>query len=100
MASTGIATNATYKWQRFAANGTTLDTDSIGTGSTYTLTDADAGKTLKVVVSFTDNGGNSEGPLTSAATRGDHRGGDLCRAHSDRRGGVPRVGQEGGGWGV
>ena len=65
---TGIATTATYKWQRFAANGTTLDTDSVGTGSTYTLTDADAGKTLKVVVSFTDNGGNSEGPLTSAAT--------------------------------
>ena len=65
---TGIATNATYKWQRFAANGTTLDTDSVGTGSTYTLTDVDAGKTLKVVVSFTDNGGNSEGPLTSAAT--------------------------------
>ena len=65
---TGIATTAIYKWQRFAANGTTLDTDSIGTGSTYTLSDADAGKTLKVVVSFTDNGGNSEGPLTSAAT--------------------------------
>ena len=67
--TTGIASNATYKWQRFAANGTTLDTDSIGTASTYTLTDADAGKTLKVVVSYTDNGGNSEGPLTSAATR-------------------------------
>ena len=66
--TTGIADNATYKWQRFAADGTALDTDSIGTGSTYTLTDADAGKTLKVVVSFTDNGGNSEGPLTSAAT--------------------------------
>ena len=66
--TTGIASNATYKWQRFAANGTTLDTDSIGTDSTYTLTDADAGKTLKVVVSFTDDGGNSEGPLTSAAT--------------------------------
>ena len=66
--TTDIATTATYKWQRFAADGTTLDTDSIGTGSTYTLTDADAGKTLKVVVSFTDNGGNSEGPLTSAAT--------------------------------
>ena len=67
--TTGIASNATYKWQRFAANGTTLDTDSIGTASIYTLTDADAGKTLKVVVSFTDDGGNSEGPLTSAATR-------------------------------
>ena len=67
--TTGIASNATYKWQRFAANGTTLDTDSIGTDATYTLTDADAGKTLKVVVSYTDDGGNSEGPLTSAATR-------------------------------
>ena len=67
--TTGIASNATYKWQRFAANGTTLETDSIGTASTYTLTDADAGKTLKVVVSYTDDGGNSEGPLTSAATR-------------------------------
>ena len=66
--TTGIASNATYKWQRFAANGTTLDTDSIGTDATYTLTDADAGKTLKVVVSYTDDGGNSEGPLTSAAT--------------------------------
>ena len=66
--TTGIADNATYKWQRFAADGTTLDTDSIGTGSTYTLTDADATKTLKVVVSFTDDGGTSEGPLTSAAT--------------------------------
>ena len=65
---TNIATNATYKWQRFAANGTTLETDSIGTDATYTLTDTDATKTLKVVVSFTDDANNSEAPLTSAAT--------------------------------
>ena len=65
--TTGIADNATYKWQRFNAAGTTLDTDSIGTVSTYTLTDADANKRLKVVVSFIDDAGNSEGPLTSAA---------------------------------
>ena len=64
----GIATTATYKWQRFAADGTTLETDSIGTDSTYTLTDADAGKTLKVVVSFRDDDNFAEGPLTSAAT--------------------------------
>ena len=64
----GIATNATYKWQRFNAAGTTLDTDSIGTDATYTLTDTDATKTLKVVVNFTDDASNSEGPLTSAAT--------------------------------
>ena len=63
-----IATNATYKWQRFDSTGVTLDTDSIGTGSTYTLTDTDAGKTLKMVVNFTDDANNSEGPLTSAAT--------------------------------
>ena len=65
---TNIATNSTYKWQRFDSTGVTLDTDSIGTGSTYTLTDTDAGKTLKVVVNFTDDANNSEGPLTSAAT--------------------------------
>ena len=65
---TSIATNATYKWQRFNSTGVNLDTDNIGTGSTYTLTDTDAGKTLKVVVNFTDDASNSEGPLTSAAT--------------------------------
>ena len=63
-----IATNATYKWQRFNAAGTTLETDSIGTDATYTLTDTDATKTLKVVVNFTDDASNSEGPLASAAT--------------------------------
>ena len=65
---TNIATNATYKWQRFNAAGTTLETDSIGTDATYKLTDTDATKTLKVVVNFTDDASNSEGPLTSAAT--------------------------------
>ena len=65
---TNIAANATYKWQRFDATGTTLDTDSIGTDAAYTLTDTDATKTLKVVVNFTDDASNSEGPLTSAPT--------------------------------
>ena len=37
------------------------------TGSTYTLTDSDEGKTVKVRVSFTDEAGNDE-TLTSAAT--------------------------------
>ena len=37
------------------------------TGSTYTLVAADEGKTVKVRVSFTDDGGNAES-LTSAAT--------------------------------
>ena len=65
---TGIASSVTYRWQRFAADGTTLEVASLGTGSTYTLTDADAGKRIKVAVSFTDDGGNAEGPLASAAT--------------------------------
>ena len=64
---TNIATSVTYNWQRFAADGTTLEADGIGTDSTYTLTGADAGKKVKVQVSFTDDAANSEGPLTSAA---------------------------------
>ena len=41
----------------------------IGTGqSTYELRTADAGSTIEVEVTFTDVAGNSEGPLTSAAT--------------------------------
>ena len=65
---TNIVNTATYRWQRFAADGTTLEAATIGTGSTYTLTDADAGKTLKVSVEFTDDVGYAEGPLTSDAT--------------------------------
>ena len=37
------------------------------TGSSYTVTDGDVGKAIKVRVSFTDNAGNAEN-LTSAAT--------------------------------
>ena len=44
------------------------DTEISGAkGSTYTLADADEGKTVKVQVSFTDDAGNEE-TLTSAAT--------------------------------
>ena len=66
--ATNIAQNATYNWQRFLADGTTLDTDGIGAGPTYTLTSDDAGKTIKVEVYFTDDDGHSEGPRTSAST--------------------------------
>ena len=65
---TNIAASATYTWQRFAANGTTLETDNIGTGDTYTLTDQDAGRKLRVVVSFFDDDGYPEGPLNSVPT--------------------------------
>ena len=54
-----------YVW---VANDETSDTDITGaTDSTYTLADADEGKTIKVRVSFTDAAGNDES-LTSAAT--------------------------------
>ena len=54
-----------YQWVR---NDGTTDTDIQGeTSSTYTLTDDDVGKVIKVRVSFTDDRGNEE-TLTSAAT--------------------------------
>ena len=60
-------TNVSYSYQ-WVRNDGTNDTDISGaTGSTYTLVDADEGKTVKVKVSFTDDAGNDE-TLTSAAT--------------------------------
>ena len=56
-------TNATFTYQWLAD-----DADIAGAiGSTYTLVTADEGKTVKVRVSFTDEGGNDV-TLTSAAT--------------------------------
>ncbi len=58
----GVA-NATFTYQWLAG-----DADISGaTGSSYTLVAADAGKTIKVQVSFTDDDGNEES-VTSAAT--------------------------------
>ena len=55
--------NASFSYQWLADN-----TDITGaTDSTYTLLDADEGKTIKVRVSFTDDAGNEE-TLTSAHT--------------------------------
>ena len=56
-------TNATFAYQ-WLADDTTIQG---ATSFTYTLADTDAGKTVKVRVSFTDDAGNSE-TLTSAAT--------------------------------
>ena len=55
-----------YQWVRHDL-ATFDDTDIEGaTGSTYTVTDADEGKAIKVRVSFTDDAGNEES-LTSNA---------------------------------
>ena len=65
-AATGDAGYAyTYQWIRV---GGETETDIIGaTAKTYRLAAADAGKTLKVRVSFVDDADYDEGPLTSAA---------------------------------
>ena len=54
-----------YQWIR--SDGTTDSDISGATDSTYTLEDADQGKTIKVRVTFTDEGGTEE-TLTSDAT--------------------------------
>ena len=60
-----------FQWVRVDSsnNETDVGTDSIGfpDRSTYSPTSLDVGSTIKVKVSFIDNAGNSEGPLTSDA---------------------------------
>ena len=72
VSTSGIAdsdgtTNASYSYRWIRNDGST-DTDiQDAAGSSYTLVDADEGRTIKVKVSFTDDAGNEES-LTSAAT--------------------------------
>ena len=62
----GLA-NASFSYQWIRSDGTT-DSDIVGaTGSSYTLASSDAGKAIKVRVSFTDDASNDE-TLTSAPT--------------------------------
>ena len=57
----GLPVSFTYQWVRVDADGTSNEADITGANSsTYTLDDDDEGKKIKVKVSFTDNGGNSE----------------------------------------
>ena len=56
-----------YQWKRYAANGTTFEADIGVNSSTYRITDNDVGKKIKLEVTFTDNEGTDEGPLTSPA---------------------------------
>ena len=59
--------NVSYSYQWFRNDGTTDSDIQDATGSTYTLTSEDEGKTIKVHVTFTDDAGNAE-TLTSDAT--------------------------------
>ena len=72
----------TYQWIR---NDGSSDTNIPGaTGQTYTLTDDDQGKTVKVSVSFTDDDGYSA-TLTSAAT------GSVARPANETPSGLPTI---------
>ena len=56
----------TYQWVQVDGGA---ETEISGeTSSTYTPSSSDGGKTIKVKVSFTDDLGSAEGPLTSDAT--------------------------------
>ena len=62
--------DADLKWQwvrQDDATGTGAADITDETHSTYALTSADVGKYIAVKLSFTDKGGNSEGPLKSTA---------------------------------
>ena len=56
----------TYQWVHF--DGTTDADISNATNATYELTETDLGQQIKVKVTFTDDRGNPEGPLTSLPT--------------------------------
>lgn len=56
-----------YEWVRIAPDGAE-ETIEGQTEPTYALANADAGYSIRVIVSFTDNDGYSEGPLMSTAT--------------------------------
>ena len=73
----------TYQWYRVDAGAETPITGASGRGSTYTLLQADEGKTFRVVVSFTDDAGNSEGPLTSNEYPADAENGELQLVDDD-----------------
>ena len=60
-------TSPTFTYQWIRVDGATESDISGATSSTYTPVAADLGKTIKVKVSFTDDGSNAE-TLTSAAT--------------------------------
>ena len=59
--------SATFAYQWVSNSGTSDSDIEDATKSSYELVDADAGKTIKVRVTFTDDGGTEE-TLTSAAT--------------------------------
>ena len=62
----GVPSTLSYQWKRYAADGSTFEAD-LGTDSAQALAASEAGKRIRVEVSFTDNAGTAEGPLASDA---------------------------------
>ena len=58
----GVPANVTYQW---LANGVAI---AGATGSSYQLTTAEAGKTISVRATYTDNAQHSEAPTSAATT--------------------------------
>ncbi len=77
-------TGVSYAYQWIRNDGNSDEDISGATGQTYTLTDDDQGKTIKVEVSFTDDDGYSES-LTSAAT------GSIARPANQAANGLPII---------
>ena len=63
----GLPASFTYQWVRVDSDGTSTETGVGSNSNRYSPTPADVGKKIRVKVSFTDNAGNSEGPLNSDA---------------------------------
>ena len=81
--STNISDYNTFVQNRVAAGHT--DSDISGaTNATYTLENADLGKTIKVKVTFTDEGGTEETPEaeSSSPVYGSVRGGRRSRGRA------------------
>ena len=55
-----------YQWKRYAANGTTFETNIGANFSTYRVTDNDVGKKIRLEVSYVDGGGTREVTLSDA----------------------------------
>ena len=57
----GVPRNSlNYQWQRYAANGTTFEANIGTNSSTYMLTPSEAGKRIRLKVSYTDDSGYTE----------------------------------------
>ena len=65
----GLPDPNSFQYQWILVDGNTETRILDATSSTYTLVESTLGKKLKVEVSFTDLGGNDEGPLASSPTQ-------------------------------